>query len=101
MTPAAQLGAGQVPDLVVAVFLRVLPALARNPFAVEGITVGPEPDGNYLAWNSVLLETHVRQEEAVQDVAALEVDARVGARPGVDLVDGMEVRGVAGAVVTP
>src|SRR5437763_2670052 len=66
VAPAAQLGAGQVPDLVVAVLvLLVAPALARDPLTVGGVTVRPEPDRDHLARDGVLLETHVWQEEAV------------------------------------
>src|SRR5205085_20308 len=97
-----QLGAGQVPDLVVAVLvLLVAPALARDPLTVGGVTVGPEPDRDHLTRHGILLQAHVWQEETVQHVAALEVDARVGAHPGVDLVDGVDSGGGTGAVVAP
>src|SRR4051812_18366404 len=68
VAPAAQLGAGQVPDLVVAVLvLLVAPALARDPLAVGGVAVGPEPDRDHLARDGVLLEAHIRQKEAMQN----------------------------------
>src|SRR5262245_32714725 len=56
VAPAAQLGAGQFPDLVVALLvLLVSPPLPCDPLAVE--VVRPEPDRDHLARNGILFKT--------------------------------------------
>src|SRR5262249_1181312 len=66
VTPAAQLGTGQFP------LFGVLPG-ARGLVPLDVVVFRLEPNGDGLARQGVLLQPHVRQEEAVEDVARLQV----------------------------